>query len=452
MSSIQYSNNYDSNSEFNFEELKRISPFESIKLSNKTLRNDSEKNRFYLYQQTNYLINNNPLMRKIFLNNYDSNKNIIINDNKNNKNIPSLLRKKKLKIYNKLIDNNSYKNFKLNIEDLHYKKDHILNFSPFSTNSKLFTNSIEKETPKLNKNFSQKNLNLNSIETSTLYLTKKSKISLSSSNVSLSVINNYNEDYNSEKNIKINKNFIINNKKKDLNKIYKISNKLIYDINEINSNIKHNLRDELYSTNYRNNNNNNNKFNYEQNFPSLENLLKKYNFNEFNNNNNNNNEKTINKSKSLSNFEKVSINLNKFNENNNNYFPELFNMENDNEKNKNKKFIKNFGAQKYMLMKEGNYYLTNYGDIFCKMEDDFFEKNKMIILKKYPELEKNADLKFFVKNINKDKKIINEIKKFNNNHNYIIHFENKNKKLFDKVKKKVEFEIKKNKKLEKKII
>ena len=447
MSSLKFLNNYEINSEFDFDEIKRkkiFSPFENIKLSNKSLRNDSEKNRFYLYQQTNYLINNNPLMRKIFLNNYDSNKKIIINNNDNNNNkIPSLLRKKKL-TYKKLIDNNSYKNFKLNIE-LNSKKNHILNFSPFSTNSKLFTNSIEKETPKLNKNFSQKNLNLNSIETSTLYLTKKSKISLSSSNVSLSVINNYNEDYNSEKNIKINKNFIINNKKKDFNKIYKISNKLIYDINEINSNIKHNLRDELYSTNYRNNNNNNNKFNYEQNFPSLENLLKKYNFNEFNNNNNNN-EKTINKSKSLSNFEKVSINLNKFNENNNNYFPELFNMENDNEKNKNKKFIKNFGAQKYMLMKEGNYYLTNYGDIFCKMEDDFFEKNKMIILKKYPELEKNADLKKFIKDINKDKKLINKIKKFNNNHKYIIRIENKNKKLFDKVKKKVEFEIKKNKK------
>ena len=418
MSSIKFLNNYEINSDFDFDEIKRkkiFSPFENIKLSNKSLRNDSEKNRFYLYQQTNYLINNNPLMRKIFLNNYDSNKKIIINNNDNNNNkIPSLLRKKKL-TYKKLIDNNSYKNFKLNIEELHYKKNHILNFSPFSTNSKLFTNSIEKDI-KLYKNYSQKNLNLNSIESSTLYLTKKSKISLSSSNVSLSVINNYNEDYNSEKNIKINKNFIINNKKKDLNKIYKISNKLIYDINEINSNIKHNLRDELYSTNYRNNNNNNN------------------------------NEKTINKSKSLSNFEKVSINLNKFNENNNNYFPELFNMENDNEKNKNKKFIKNFGAQKYMLMKEGNYYLTNYGDIFCKMEDDFFEKNKMIILKKYPEIEKNADLKKFIKDINKDKKLINKIKKFNNNHKYIIRIENKNKKLFDKVKKKVEFEIKKNKK------
>ena len=450
MSSIQYSNNYDSNSEFNFEELKRISPFESIKLSNKTLRNDSEKNRFYLYQQTNYLINNNPLMRKIFLNNYDSNKNIIINDNKNNKNIPSLLRKKKLKIYNKLIDNNSYKNFKLNIEDLHYKKDHILNFSPFSTNSKLFTNSIEKETPKLNKNYSQKNLNLNSIESSTLYLTKKSKISLSSSNVSLSIINNNNEDYNSEKNFKANKNIIINNKKKDLNNIYKISNKLFCDSNEINSNIKLNLKDEFYITNFRNFRNYNNiknKLNEQFFFPSLENILKKYKINE---NNNHNNEKTIIKSKSLSNFDKVSINLNKFNENNYNYYPELFIIENDKEKNKNKKFVKNFGSHKYMLMKEGNFNLTNYGDIFCKMKDEFFEKNKMIILKKYPELD--ADLKFFVKDINKDKKIINEIKKFNNNHNYIIHFENKNKKLFDKVKKKVEFEIKKNKKLEKKII
>ena len=197
MSSIEYLNNYETNSEFNFDEIKRkkiFSPFENIKLSNKTLRNDSEKNRFYLYQQTNYLINNNPLMRKIFLNNYDSNKQIIINNNNNNNNnkIPSLLRKKKL-TYKKLIDNNSYKNFKLNIE-LNSKKNHILNFSPFSTKSKLFTNSIEKETPKLNKNYSQKNLNLNSIETSTLYLTKKSKISLSSSNVSLSVINNYNED------------------------------------------------------------------------------------------------------------------------------------------------------------------------------------------------------------------------------------------------------------------
>ena len=119
MSSININDN-DINLDLNYDEIKRkkiLSPFDMIKLSNNFIKNDSEKNRFYLYQQTNYLINNNPLMRKIFLNNYKSSDKIIIKNNNKNKNIPLSLRKKKLLTNKSLLNNynnNSYKNYQKN--------------------------------------------------------------------------------------------------------------------------------------------------------------------------------------------------------------------------------------------------------------------------------------------------------------------------------------------------